>query len=432
MPLWPTTRGALIGVIGLLPLVLFPHWLTLVVCAAVWVCLLVLDGLLAPHPADVDLSRISPGQARLGTTARGRLRVTNRSGRLLRLRLRDAWNPTAGLSDQRAELRVPSGERRTVNQEFTPTRRGLHGSRAVATAALGPMGLSTRRSTRQVPGTLVALHAFGARRHLPSRVRRLHEIEGLAAVHQRGAGTEFDSLRDFVDGDDVRSIDWRATARRRSVVVRTWRPERDRHVLIVVDTSRTSAARVGDGPRLDAALDATLLLTALAAEAGDRVDVLCADRIPHVSMAGSSTRTVLHDVVAATGPVEPALVETDWEMVADQIRRRTRKGALVVVLTPVEAAAVRQGLLPVTARIATDHPLVVASVQDPSLQAMTRERGSVTDVYRAASAEADLRVRDGVGRALERSGAHVVDAGPEDLPRALADQYLALKAAGKL
>jgi uncharacterized protein (DUF58 family) len=125
-------------------------------------------------------------------------------------------------------------------------------------------------------------------------------------------------------------------------------------------------------------------------------------------------------------------VETDWEMVADQIRTRTRKGALVVLLTPVEPAAVQQGLLPVTARIAADHPLVVASVQDPSLQAMTRDRETVTDVYRAASAEADLLVRDGVGRALGRSGAHVVDAGPEDLPRALADEYLSLKAAGKL
>jgi uncharacterized protein (DUF58 family) len=122
-----------------------------------------------------------------------------------------------------------------------------------------------------------------------------------------------------VDGDDVRSIDWRATARRRSVVVRTWRPERDRHVLIVVDTSRTSAARIGDAPRLDSALDATLLMTALTAEAGDRVDVLCMDRIPHVAVTGSSRRRVLHDVVAATAPVEPALVETDWELTASEI-----------------------------------------------------------------------------------------------------------------
>ena len=94
----------------------------------------------------------------------------------------------------------------------------------------------------------------------------------------RGAGTEFDSLRDYVRGDDVRSIDWRATARRQNVVVRTWRPERDRRVVIVLDTSRTSAARIGDEPRLDTGIEASLLLSVLAERGGDRVDFLAFDR----------------------------------------------------------------------------------------------------------------------------------------------------------
>ena len=94
----------------------------------------------------------------------------------------------------------------------------------------------------------------------------------------RGQGTEFDSLREYVRGDDVRSIDWRASARNRNVVVRTWQPERDRRVVLVLDTSRTSAGRVDDVPRLDSAMDAALLLAALAARAGDRVDFVAGDR----------------------------------------------------------------------------------------------------------------------------------------------------------
>ena len=95
----------------------------------------------------------------------------------------------------------------------------------------------------------------------------LRQLDGRAAVRIRGQGTEFDSLRDYVDGDDVRSIDWRATARRQHLVVRTWQPEQHRRVVIVLDTSRTSAGRIGDAPRLDAAMDAALLLTALAGHA---------------------------------------------------------------------------------------------------------------------------------------------------------------------
>ena len=122
------------------------------------------------------------------------------------------------------------------------------------------------------------LPEFASRRHLPSRLARLRELDGRASVQVRGPGTEFDSLREYVIGDDVRAIDWRATARRSDVVVRTWRPERDRRVLIVLDTGRTSAVRVLDAPRIDASIEAALLLAALATKAGDRVELLVFDR----------------------------------------------------------------------------------------------------------------------------------------------------------
>ena len=116
---------------------------------------------------------------------------------------------------------------------------------------LGPLGLAGRQGAIEVPGTLRVLPAFPSIRHLPSRLARLRELDGRAAVRVRGQGTEFDSLREYVSGDDVRSVDWRASARSRSVVVRTWQPERDRRLVLVLDTGRTSAGRVDDAPRLD-------------------------------------------------------------------------------------------------------------------------------------------------------------------------------------
>ena len=427
-----TPRAALIALLALPVIVLWPLWWVVLVLVALWMLVLAVDALLAPGPRTIRVRREAPTQVRLGGTVGGRLLLTNPGARTAVLEVRDAWNPTAGLAQQRASLRLPGGERRQIGQEFTPTRRGEHRSRALVVSSLGPLGLARRTARLEVPGRLLALHPFGARRHLPSRVQRLREIEGLAAIHQRGQGTEFDSLRDFVDGDDVRSIDWRATARRHSVVVRTWRPERDRHVLIVVDTSRTSAGRLGDATRLDAAFDSALLLTALAGHAGDRVDLLCVDRIPHVSVVGSTRTTVLHDMVAATAAVDPALVETDWELAASTIAQRSRRGSLVVLLTPVDSSVVHSGLLPVAARLASDHPLIVASVADPALEQLAADRGDVEAVYRAAAAEQARAERSGVSRALERVGAHVVDAPPDRAPQALADTYLALKAAGRL
>ena len=107
------------------------------------------------------------------------------------------------------------------------------------------------------------LPRFPSRRVLPEKLARLRIVDGSVVTRGRGHGTEFDALREYVIGDDVRSIDWRASARAHDVVVRTWRPERDRRVFCVLDTGRTSAVLIGDAPRLDASIDAALLLSQL-------------------------------------------------------------------------------------------------------------------------------------------------------------------------
>src|SRR5690606_22376150 len=184
----------------------------------------------------------------------------------------------AGASDTRHKLSLAGGETATFTTRLTPTRRGDRRSVGVTIRTSGLLRLAGRQRTMPLVDTLRVLPEFKSRRHLPSRLARLREIDGRTAVQLKGAGSEFDSLREYVIGDDVRTIDWRATARRADVVVKTYRPERDRRVFIVLDTSRLSAGRVGDEPRLDASIEATLLLSALASRAGDRVQVTAFDR----------------------------------------------------------------------------------------------------------------------------------------------------------
>ena len=167
--------------------------------------------------------------------------------------LRDAWQPSAGAENPVHETDVPAGERRRLIVRLRPVRRGDLTAPHITVRSFGPLRLAARQRTVQAPGSVRVLPPFKSRRHIPSKLRRLRELDGKAAVQIRGAGTEFDSLRDYVRGDDVRSIDWRATARRSAVMVRTWRPERDRRVVIMLDTSRTAAARVTTNPGWTAA-----------------------------------------------------------------------------------------------------------------------------------------------------------------------------------
>jgi uncharacterized protein (DUF58 family) len=251
-------------------------------------------------------------------------------------------------------------------------------------------------------------------------------------VRVRGQGTEFDSLREYVRGDDVRSIDWRATARNRNVVVRTWQPERDRRVVLVLDTSRTSAGRVDDVPRLDSAMDAALLLAALAARAGDRVDFLAGDRRVRARLRAAGARDAASTLQDTMADLEPVIAEADWAALAGAVTQFGRQRALVVLLTPLEPAAVEEGLLPVLPSLTRHHRVVLASVRDPELERLAATRGTIDEVYDAAAAEQAMVRRRRTAELLRAVGLDVVDADAQRLPPALADHYLSLKANGLL
>ena len=136
--------------------------------------------------------------------------------------------------------------------------------------------------------------------------------------------------------------------------------------MLVLDSGRTSAARIDGAPRFDAAIDAALLLTALARHAGDRVGVLVHDRRMRAAVDRAAGGAGLADVVRAVAPIEPQLVETDMTAVVAQILRRLRRRSLVVLFTALEPAALQEGLLPAIGPLLHRHVVVLASPSDPA------------------------------------------------------------------
>ena len=412
-------------------------WLTL--CAV----LAGLDLALAASPRALVLQRQTDARVRLTETARATLLITNPTRRVLRGRLRDAWEPSAGARPSRHAVLVPPGERRAVVTELTPWRRGERRALHVTVRARGPLRLAERQASIRLPGSITVLPEFAARKHLPSRLARLRELDGRTSVMVRGQGTEFDSLREYVRGDDVRSIDWRATARRAggpgpagspapTLMVRTWRPERDRHVVVIVDSGRTSAARIADETRIDTAFESTQLLAALADRAGDRVDVAVFDRRVRGRVQGARGAAMLPKLVEMMAPVEPELIETDYTAVPGLVRSMTTQRSLVVLCVPLESPGATRSLLAMLPQLTTKHLVLVAAVTDPGLLEAAAERDDRAAVYRAAAAERALLDAERVAAAVRRLGGDVVSAAPLDLPPAVADRYLAYKAAGRL
>ncbi|TLM86810.1 DUF58 domain-containing protein [Pseudarthrobacter sp. NamE5] len=425
-------RYVLLVLLGVMPVLLLPGWGTVLLVAAVLAGLAALDLLLAASLRQIHLTRSEPGNVTLHSPANAVLTVVNDGSRRLRGILRDAWQPSAGAQNSVQEIDVPPAESRRVTVRLRPARRGDLRAPHVTLRSFGPLLLAARQRTLACPGSLRVLPPFHSRRHLPSKLRKLRELDGKAAVQIRGAGTEFDSLRDYVRGDDVRSIDWRATARRSAVVVRTWRPERDRRVVMVLDTSRTSAARIDDETRLDTGMEAALLLGVLAERGGDRVDFLAFDRRTRARAGSAGKGNLLGQLVQAMAPLEAELIEMDWPAVPAQVRALSAHRSLVVLLTSLDGGAPEEGLLPVAAQLAREHVVVVAAVRDPQLGTMLQERDTAAGVFRAAAAERALLQRAAISTELRQHGVEVVDAEPHQLPPRLADTYIRLKAAGTL
>jgi uncharacterized protein (DUF58 family) len=430
-----TGRAGLVALLLTIAVLVAPSpGVTLAVSDSALALLVLADVLLASSPRRLTLTRDLPRSGRLGEPLEATLRVANTGSRRIRARIRDAWPPSAGLRPPSATLSIGGGERHRLPQVFVPTRRGDRRPVTATIRCYGPLRLGARQRNVRVDGAIRVQPAFPSRKLLPEKLSRLRVIEGMVATRGPGRGTEFDSLRDYVRGDDIRAIDWRATARRSGadsqggLMVRQYRPERDRRLIIVLDTGRTSAGRVGDAPRLDAALDAGLLLAAVALKAGDRVDLLAADAVPRAQLE----RTTLAGLSDTMAGLEPALVEADAGGIAGQVLRLARRRCLIVLFTDLAAAPIEEGLLPALAPLLRRHEVMLASVADPRVAELASGRGEAEAVYAAAAAERAIAERARLAGLLRRRGVEVVDVVPEHFAGAVADRYLSLKAAGLL
>lgn len=436
--MYVTGRFPLLVGLGAVPIVLLSiagadAWLVtggwLVFCVVV----AGVDAAAAADPRGLRVQRSGRARALLGERVLTTLRIANPGTRRVRGLLRDAWQPTAGAPEERLRLDIPPGERREFTVPLIPRRRGELVSRFVVVRSDGPLRIAGRQARIDARGALRVLPPFTARRHLPSRLARLKELDGSTSVQVRGQGTEFDSLREYVRGDDVRSIDWRATARAGTTMLRTWRPERDRHVVIVIDTGRTSAARVGDGVRLDAAMEAALLLAALAARAGDHVHLVMFDRVVRARMTRVDGPALLPALVDAMAPVEPQLIDTDWDAAFAQVRALTSRPSLVVLLTAQDAPESARGFLGALPALSRRSHVVVGTATDTAAADVAEpDRRTADDVYRTAGLERTARDAARVAVAISRAGGEAIVENADALPPRVADRYLELKATGRL
>ena len=411
-------------------------------------------GLGAPLAAvayDVGLVAVAVASARLGPDPK-RLRITRRRDPVLSVRranrvtlvvenegdaaiaarLRDEPPPHWTASEREFDVALRPGALAERSYSVVPPERGSDAFRATFVRVRCPMGLverqvrlDTREEVRVYPDVL-ALKEFGLLR----QTGRLREM-GIRRSRQRGQGTEFESLRHYTEGDDFRSMDWKATARRGEPIVRRHEAERNQAVIVVLDLGRAMLAEAEGVVKLDRALDALLMLAQAAALAGDQIGLLAYDDKVRLWVPPAKGRAQVGLLIRAASDLQASPAASDPVGAFASLSAKWKRRALVVVFSDADDAEAAGPLAAALGPLSRRHRVLLCRVADPKLAAARKTPLELPDgmYLRAAAAllDDDRRTAGGV---LSGAGVRVLEADPEELAAALVGAYLDARVEG--
>ncbi|MCA9098556.1 MAG: DUF58 domain-containing protein [Planctomycetaceae bacterium] len=253
-------------------------------------------------------------------------------------------------------------------------------------------------------------------------------FDKLAAARMQGAGTEFESMSEYREGDDPRRIDWRTSARYRRPIVKRFRIERHRDLLICIDCGRLMAADSDGGSKLDHAVDSALQLARVALQGGDRCGASFYDDRVKGYLPPNSGPSALKILVDHLFDLKSEWRESDFTRMFATLQRRHSSRSLIVVLSDISDAETTHRFRQSLARLTRRHVVIFVALQTPSLvQTVAAQPESLLDGFRIAVAHRLRKERDLSLQKLRRSGVHVLDVMPSDLTIPLINQYIDLR-----
>jgi len=394
-----------------------------------------LDVVLLWRSPALALSREVPERASVGCEAKIVLAIVNRGARTLSAEVfdeipRDLESPDFPSGDPHfGSASLPADWRSELTYRVVPRLRGDRGLGTAVVMWSSPLGLLRRVGTAG-RGQTLAVYPDGRRYLRPEALdpRRVLAALGVKPGRRRGEGTEFESLRDYVVGDDPRHIDWAATARRGRLVTRLYQHERNHRLVVAVDASRLMGARFEAAGRskLDCAIDAALALVHTALVHGDRAGLVVFDSEPRAVLAPRTRRSELGLFVEQLRSVQSRLVEADYRALVRQLLSQRQQRALVVVLTDLAEVDPATLTAPLSL-LARHHQVLLVALRDHAFDLLDATGGDVQTQYRRIVLDDLLREREATLTRLRRGGLHTLDLVAEDVTPRILNRYLALR-----
>jgi uncharacterized protein (DUF58 family) len=408
--------------------VAFAYDLLLIVAA-------IIDARSSQLPNGFQVTREFNGRFAMGAETEVSVHIQNPSPRAISLELKDEYPPQLILNGEReAAIRVEPHSTATLIYGLTPLRRGRFEFGFTALRFRSRLNLVWRDASGSEPITVKVYPNL--RRARETELKALGARSMVSSYRKsswRGEGREFESMRDYVRGDELRHISWTATARRGKLTTRQYQIERDQTILVALDAGRLMTARIENETKLDSAVHATLALFSAAARAGDNAGLVVFGRRIKSYLPPSRGRDHIDAALEALYAVEPEMIEPSYPHAFQFIAANSKRRSLVVLLTDLVDEQGSKELLTSLKLLRPRHLPLVITIADRDLKAVVQEvPSSVRDVFTQSVAEEIIHQREAALRMVESAGGLALDVTAASLAPALLETYMRVKERGLL
>lgn len=429
----------LLIILGLVPLSLswgrpWLRWATLAY-DLVLIGLAIIDGRRSTLPKGVRITREFTGRFAVGAETEVQIKLQNATTRPITLRIKDEYPPQMKLIGAReATVRVAAQTEAQLVYGLKPPKRGRFEFGQTAVRFLSRWSLAWCQT---LVGELTAVKVYPNLRRAREAELKALGARSLVSAHRktswRGEGREFESLREYVRGDELRHISWTATARRGKLTTRQYQIERDQTILIALDAGRLMTARIDQETKLDSAVHAALALMSAAARGGDNAGLMVFGRRIQKYLPPNRGREHMDAALEALHAVEPEMIEPSYARALEFVAANSKRRSLVVLLTDLVDEEGSKELLTSLKLLRPRHLPLVVTIADRDLKAVVRDAPETgEELFTQSVAEEIMHLREGALRLVESQGGLALDVTAAALAPALLEKYMQVKERGLL
>ncbi|MEZ5427535.1 MAG: DUF58 domain-containing protein [Pyrinomonadaceae bacterium] len=386
-------------------------------------------------PGELTAKREFERRFAIGDESQVKLHIENGSPRSFQMKVKDEFPPELILSgDREAKFTLEAQHSVDFSYGLTPLKRGKYTFGKTAVRFLSRFGLVWCQAELNEAETVKVYPNM--RRAREMELRALGANSYLAIQRKavrRGEGREFESMRDYVRGDELRHISWTSTAKRAKLTTRQYQIERDQTVIIALDGGRLMTGRIGDETKFDTAIHASLALMSAAARGGDNCGLMVFGRKVKKFLPPKKGITHIDAVLEALHDLEPELIEPSYLRAFRYISANLKKRAFIVILTDLVDKDSSRELINSLKLLRPRHLPLVATIGDRDLNAtVSSQPAEIKDVFIQSAAEEIIHQREAALRLVETLGGLALDVTTQTLAPRLLETYLRVKERGLL